>query len=207
MSFKGGKKSNVFNSEIGYDMYANCYDKSLSYLNSFEKDHVLRVLGDLNGKKVLDIGCGTGRLIPELKKRGAEIVACDLSDEMLSITKKKYPDIETYKANILELPFNDNEFDLVIAMFVIVHIRDLTPAFDEVYRVLKNKGSFLLSNINQRKSPKLKIDNGDEIVIQSHYHMPKHVTKALEESFFTIQRDEFVYEEEVWINQIIKAVK
>lgn len=207
MSYKGEKKSNVYGSEEGYELWAEEYDKSLGYLNSFEENVFLRFLGNLEGKKVLDIGCGTGRLIPELKHRGGEVVAADLSAKMLNLTSKKFPGVKTVVADIDDLPFEDESFDMVIAMFVVVHLGDLRRAFDEVYRVLKNGGVFILSNINQRKAPKLKLPDGREIVIKSFYHMPKHLIAALDNSFFKIDKEEFVYEKDEWINQIVKAVK
>ena len=125
---------------------------------------------------------------------------------MLAIAKKKFKKTEFVLADSEKLPFKDESFDAVTALFLIVHLGDLRKTFDEAYRVLKKGGIFILSNINQRKPPKLKIYN-DEVIIESFYHMPKHVIAALEDSFFEIESDELVYEEGIWINQIIKAVK
>ncbi len=207
MSFKGQRKNKVFDSRDGYNLYASKYDDDADYLNSFEKDSLFKIIGDIKGKKVLDAGCGTGRMIPELKKRGAIITAVDISEEALKIVKNKFSDIETVLADVNNLPFSSESFDIVLATFMIVHIKDLNPVFDEIYRVLKNKGRFILSNINQKKAPKLRLLNREEIVIRSFYHMPKHVIEALESSLFTIKKEEFVYEDKTWVNQIIEAVK
>lgn len=207
MSYKDKKKSIIFDSVEGYNLYAKNYDKKTDYLNSFENDVVLKFLGNLKGKKVLDIGCGTGRIIKNLMEAGAKVVAADVSEEMLKVTKKKFKDAEIVCADIENLPFKDKSFDCVLALFVVVHLRDLQKAFDEVYRVLKDGGTFIVSNINQRKPPKLNLKDGGEIIISSYYHMPEHVEKALENSFFQIDRAEFVYENNVWINQVIKVIK
>ncbi len=197
----------VYGAEEGYDVFAPYYDEGLGYLNSFEEGELFHMIGGLKGKRVLDIGAGTGRLVRELKDRGAEVVAADISEKMLDVLGKKFPDIETVVCDMKNLPFKDEEFDLVIATFVIVHIRDLTPAFDEVYRVLKDGGRFIVSNINQRKAPKLKAGKEKNLVIKSFYHMPKKVWEALEKSFFTIKKEEFVYDGKAWINQILEAEK
>ena len=126
---------------------------------------------------------------------------------MLKIVKKKFPDVETVAADIEHLPFEDGSFDMVTAMFVIVHLKNPKKAFEEVYRVLKDGGRFIFSNINQRKAPKLKTEKGGEIVIKSFYHLPKHVLRDIEACAFEIEDEEFVYEEKVWINQIIGARK
>lgn len=228
MSKKPERKSNVHLSAQGYDMYAKFYDKTTGFLNSFEKGKLIEFCGDLKGKKVLDIGCGTGRvedlleesaradLVPPKTDTGsvrtdpgsarADIVAADISDEMLKIAKHRHPDIEFVKADINSMPFKDEEFDVVIAAFVIVHIKNLTKAFKEIDRVLKPNGIFILTNINQRKAPKLQIEK-EKIVIKSFYHMPEHVLKALKESFFEVEKEEFVEENGTWINQIIRARK
>lgn len=194
-------------SSQGYDLYAHFYDKTLRFLNTFEKGKLVEFCGDLTDKKVLDIGCGTGREIGLLKEHTkADFTAADISEEMLKITKKKHPDVETVQADINSMPFKDEEFDVVVAAFVIVHIKNIHKAFKEVDRVLKPGGIFVLTNINQRKAPKLQVEN-EKIVIKSFYHIPDHVTKALKESFFEIEKEEFVEENGAWINQIIRARK
>lgn len=205
MSYIKGDKSNVYESEEGYDLYASEYDKSLGYLNTFEEYELLRLIRDVEGKRVLDLGCGTGRIIKDLKDLGADVVGCDISEKMLEIARKKFANVEFHKADAYDLPFEDKSFDVVVALFVVVHLRDLEKAFDEMYRILKPGGHLIVSNINQRKAPKLKTKDGGEIVINSIYHRPENVIKALEHSFFKIEEEGFVKDGDVWINQLIKA--
>lgn len=206
MSFKGKKKSRLYSSKEGYNLHAKYYDKKLSFLDSFEKDVVHRMLGNLQGKKVLDLGCGTGRLIKVLADGGANVTACDNSEEMVRIAKKKFPEVEILEADVGNLPFENDSFDFAVATFMIVHLKRLDIFFDEVYRILKDGGHFLLTNINQRKPPKVASDVG-EFVIQSYYHRPEDVVKSLEKSMFFIEKEEFVKENNVWVNQVIKARK
>jgi len=202
-------KKTVYDSDEGYNLYAGNYDEKLEYLNSFEKRKLDDFLKDINGKKILDIGCGTGRIIQDLLDKGADITGVDVSTEMLKIAEKKFPNSNFVEADIRELPFKDNTFDIVICTFVIVHLKqvELEGAFDEVYRILKPGGSFILTNINQKKAPKLKVKNIGEIVIKSYYHMPEHVIEALNNCRFSIETEDFINEGDVWINQIIKGVK
>lgn len=189
-------------------MYASNYDASAPFLNTFEKDELFRMMGDLSGKKILDLGSGTGRSVTRLKVAGAsDITALDISEEMLEILKKEHSDVDAHVGDMEELPFEDDSFDMITALFAIVHLGNLEIMFDEVYRVLKPGGFFIVSNVNQRKAPKLKLKNGEEIVIKSYYHMPKKVLKALENSFFKVDKEVFVKEGNVWINQLVKAVK
>lgn len=207
MSYKGKKGSKVFDPLSGYELYADQYDEDTPYLNGFEKEFLVQMMNDLRGKKVLDLGAGTGRMIHHLRNLGANVVAADLSEKMLKKLHKKYPDIETIVADIEGLPFKDESFDCVLASFVIVHLKYLDKAFEEVYRVLKPGGAFFVTNINQRKAPKLELKDGKEIVIESFYHRPVDVIEELEKCFFKIEKEHFVNEGDVWVNQIIKAVK
>ncbi len=206
MSFKGKKKSKIYDSREGYNLHAPAYDRKTFFLDSFERDVVMKLLGNLSGKKVLDLGCGTGRLIGHLLELGATVVACDVSEEMMKIAKRKFNRVEFFLADAEELPFENSSFDLVIASFLVVHLQNPSFAFKEVYRVLKPDGVFILTNINQRKAPKLKAGN-EEIVIQSFYHRPEKIIEDLEESLFKIEKEEFVKENNVWVNQVIKARK
>ncbi len=207
MGFKGKRRSNVFGSEEGYDLFAGNYDESLAYLDSFESDILLKELRRFEGKKVLDIGCGTGRVCGYLKSYGAKVTGTDISEKMLMEARKKHRDIEFVRADANNLPFKDNTFDAVTAMFLIVHMKDPLLFFREAYRVLKEGGVFIFSNINQKKAPKLKTAEKEEIVIKSYYHLPKHIINMLEDELFQIEKEEFFYEGKIWVNQIIKAKK
>jgi 2-polyprenyl-3-methyl-5-hydroxy-6-metoxy-1,4-benzoquinol methylase len=90
---------------------------------------------------------------------------------------------------------------------LIVHLKDPKIFFREVYRVLKPGGVFILSNINQKKAPKLRLNSKEEIVIKSFYHRPQDVISGLEEEFFVVEKEDFVEEDSIWINQIIVAKK
>lgn len=208
MSYKGKLKSRLHEVAEGYDLYASSYEKDHAYLDTFENDVVFKMLGDLKGKKILDVGCGAGRLIKFLKNASVgEISAVDVSEEMIKIMKKKFPDVEAVKADAQDLPFKDGTFDVVIATFMIVHLETLDKAFDEIYRVLKDGGIFIVTNVNQRKPPKLKTSEGETIVIKSSYHRPKDVIKALENNLFTIEKEQFVFADGFWVNQVVKARK
>jgi len=191
----------------GYALAAAGYDKKESYLNSFEKGRLLPLLGDLKGKKALDVGAGTGRLTLALAELGAEVIALDSASEMLEILKKKNKKIKTIVADAESMPFSDNFFDFVIAAFLIVHLKDPRTFFDQAYRVLKDGGRLVVTNINQKEPPEIKTIDGKIIKIESYYHRPEAVRRALRELAFEIEREEIVEERGGWVNQIVAARK
>jgi len=199
-------KIKILPSDKGYDLAAKDYDHKESYLDSFEKNSILPLLGDLAGKKVLDVGAGTGRLAIRLAKQGAFVTALDTSAEMLKVLAGKSPYIILTVGDAEDLPFENNSFDLVAATFLIVHLKNPARFFDEAYRVLKDGGQFLITNINQKDPPEIKTKEGT-IKIESYYHRPEKIIEMLRELAFTIEKEKFVKEGENWVNQIILATK
>lgn len=199
-------KVKILNSADGYNLLADYYNKKEKYWDSFEKDQVLPLLGNVKEKKVLDIGAGTGRLAVRLANLGAEVTALDISEVMVDKLKAKSYKLKAILGEAENLPFDDNSFDIVIATFLIVHLKDLEKFFDEVYRVLKPDGLFLVTNINQRKAPEIKVGK-DLIEVESYYHKPELVVEELESLAFSVKENKFIKEGDTWINQIVLVSK
>lgn len=200
------KKVRLYSSAVGYDLAAAGYDKKSAYLNSFEQGKVLTLLGEVKDKIMLDVGAGTGRLSVPLANFGAKVTALDVSPAMLKILQQKNRHVMTIVGEAESLPFPNDSFDVVVAAFLIVHLKNPQRFFDEVYRVLKNGGIFLVTNINQKDPPSISTKAGP-IIIESFYHRPEHLRELLGELAFTIVREEKVKEKDVWITQIIVAQK
>ncbi len=102
-------------------------------------------LGDLTGKRVLELGAGAGEASVYFAMRGAHVVATDLSGGMLRVAQrlaeKHGVQIETVKTRSDHLVFADESFDVVYAANLLHHV-DIDPTLQEVRRVLKNGGVF-----------------------------------------------------------------
>lgn len=99
---------------------------------------------------VLELGCGTGRLLPFMAERAHTVTGIDVSSGMLEVARqrKKQDDlnnVQMMQGNALDMPFPDNHFDMVYSILVINLISDYTSVFCEVRRVLKDGGVFLFS--------------------------------------------------------------
>lgn len=108
-------------------------------------------------KNLLDVGTGPGhfpliinQVYPELK-----VFGIDPSDEMIREAKRiigKNPNIKIVKSSALEIPFQDETFDIVISNFSIKHWEDIKKGLNEVYRVLKKGGKFFCFEIDKSTS-------------------------------------------------------
>jgi len=199
-------KVKIYPSVAGYDLAASDYDKKEKYLDSFEKGKVMELLGDIYNKKILDAGAGTGRLSAAMAKAGAEIIALDISKAMLKVLKRKNPRVQTVVGDAEALPFAGETFDWVVAAFLIVHLKDPSRFFDEAYRVLKDGGRLLVTNINQKEPPEIRAKK-EAIKIESYYHRPEKIRDLISSLAFTVEKEIFVREDNTWINQIIVAKK
>jgi len=101
-----------------------------------------------NVKKVLEVGCGIGVLSSYLaEKYEWEVTGIDLDPEQIERAKNDYREnkyIKFLEANATKLPFGDNEFDLVLSVDAMHHIPNRNEAFDEINRVLKSDGFYVL---------------------------------------------------------------
>ena len=111
-----------------------------------ERPMMKSMMPNISDKKVLLLGCGTGQESELLEKYNPQkIVGIDLSEKSIEIARKSYPNCEFYLADMLNLPFDDNEFDFVYSSLALNHIEDTDRLFKEIYRVLNNDGRLLFS--------------------------------------------------------------
>lgn len=93
----------------------------------------------------LDVGCGIGVEADVLSKY-SKVIGIDISDEVLDIARKRYPNIEFRKEDVCSMSFEDSKFDFIISMSVIEHVLDTEAMFREFNRVLKMGGIIVLTS-------------------------------------------------------------
>lgn len=97
------------------------------------------------GDRVLDLCCGQGTLTAMISQAGASVAGLDFSPEMTANAQRTAPDAEIVKGDAMALPFADAEFDKVVCNFGMMHIPDQPKALNEVRRVLKPNGEFVMA--------------------------------------------------------------
>jgi ubiquinone/menaquinone biosynthesis C-methylase UbiE len=109
---------------------------------------VLAEEGDLRGRRVLEVGSGTGRLAAALADRAsARVWAVDTSPEMLEVARARAPSVAFRQAAAERLPFKDASFERVV-MRLVVHVLDRPRAFAELRRVLRPDGRLVVATFD-----------------------------------------------------------
>lgn len=117
-----------------YKLYDSVAKGRKSDLNQKSIDFIFDNLKDDKEKKILDIGCGNGYILAKLKALGyANLTGCDIVNEMADTT------IPFVKGNIENLPFKNEEFDIVLCNHTIEHIINSYKAVEELKRICKDK--------------------------------------------------------------------
>ena len=101
------------------------------------------------GDRVLDAACGTGDLAIIAAKAGATVTGLDFSEAMLERARRKGPEIEWIRGDLLALPFDDDSFDAATVGFGVRNVADLPGAIEELRRVLRPGGSLAILEITR----------------------------------------------------------
>lgn len=97
--------------------------------------------------KILDIGCGTGTILKRLSdKCSIDGFGIDIEDEMIQQAKQKCSQMQIFKCDCTNTPFEDDTFDSVIACMAFHHFHDQTAFAKEVSRILKIGGKLYLAD-------------------------------------------------------------
>jgi len=97
---------------------------------------------DLEGRLVLDVGCGAGRFLEIASRWGARAIGIDFSFavEASQTNLGQRPNVDVIQADVFHLPFRDEVFDIIFSIGVLHHTRDTREAFLRLPRHLKNGG-------------------------------------------------------------------
>ncbi len=116
-------------------------------------------LQSLQGKTVLEAGCGAGRFTEVLLKKGATLVSADLSDAV-EVNQENFPQNDTHlviQADINNMPFADESFDVVICLGVIQHTPDSDKTIEDLYKLVKKGGTLVIDHYTYTKSNYLRL--------------------------------------------------
>ena len=173
------------------------YNKLGGYPSRLRMRKVLEALGDVENKKVIDVGCEAGHFsLRILDKNPAKLYSIDICQEALDEYKRKLKEkphkAKTFvkRAFLQDMPFEDNSFDAMICTEVIEHAPYIEKGFSEMSRVLKKNGRLVLTFPNEKLRrvvyPFVKILGIKSDVVQDTTlfdYNPNEIKKMLEKHF------------------------
>lgn len=181
-----------------HDGVGEYYAKNVDIATFFDKVTKRYFLQYIDkGDKVLDVGAGTGRLSFAIAEQGNEVVAIDISADMLSqidINKGEL-NINTVVGNCEKLPFDDNSFDKIVSLDAMIHFIQWDLFLKEQVRVVKPNGLVLFNiycgeNLNKYSTDKNErgrfSTNGDFVASVTNQEL-QDVCSSMENSDYKIE--------------------
>ncbi len=115
---------------------------------------------------VLDMGSGTGFLLPALSRQFRNVIAIDPSPEMLRLAQNRakqlgLPNVDFKSGRLEEIPLEENSVDAALVVLALRHTRDLAGSSSELYRILKNRGQALIVDVVSHADEDFKKDTHD----------------------------------------------
>ena len=135
-----------------FDGVANRYD-FLNDLLSLGRTKAWRrvvtsIIGPKPGIKILDIAAGTGASTRPLVDAGADVIAVDFSAGMINVGKKRNKDVKFVQGDALNLPFEDNSFDVTTISFGLRNTSNINLALKDALRVTKVGGRIVIAEFS-----------------------------------------------------------
>jgi ubiquinone/menaquinone biosynthesis C-methylase UbiE len=131
-----------------YDDFSGTYERErgAGYHRMLD-DLEMRVVAPLaTGRRVLEVGCGTGLILSRLAQHADSAWGVDVSDGMVRVAKQR--GLSVVLGSVTDLPFADASFDLVCSFKVLAHVPDIGRALREIARVTKPGGQMVLEFYN-----------------------------------------------------------
>lgn len=188
------------NVESAYNQWSEIYDQMANKTRDLEALSLREILDEIKFESVLEIGCGTGKNTAWFAEKASNVLAIDLSDEMLAKAKEKIqsPKVNFQKADITQ-PWDftgSQKFDLISFSLVLEHISDLTPIFEKINSTLNSSGYVYIGELHSFKQyngtkARFETGNGVEIVDCFDHHISDFVQNGLKQGFKLLKLEEY----------------
>ncbi len=168
-----------------YNQLAEDYDKWYQtplgqQIDAWEKQLFLPYLKKIKTQNILEIGAGTGHWTSFFAENNMSVIGIDIAEKMLEQAKEKNIVGATFiKASAEDLPFENQSIDNVVAVTSLEFVNDRQQAIEEIYRVLKPGGYFIVGGLNALGSLQQKRQD-DPVFKNAQFFTPESLYKILE---------------------------
>ena len=150
---------------------------------------------DVEGRRVLELGCGTGLNTEWLAERARSVVAVDFSREMLSKARARVQsdNVQFVEHDLTEPWPVEGPFDVVVGTLVLEHIERLRPLFSEAYRHLADGGQYYVCELHPYRQLQggqaqyVDADSGEEVPVPAYLHNVSAYVNAARHAGFHLQ--------------------
>lgn len=159
-------------------------------------NYILSFLGDLNGGRVLDVGTGTGALVPLLKPAGCRIDAIDISEKMIEVARAKYSDVADFIVDDIQTAQLQNRYDVIVCHNVYPHFADKEVTLKNIKNHLLDKGKLLIAHSCSREEINRRHRENESVredVLPSVAEVTKLAEKAGFKTLYTKDAVVYVY--------------
>ncbi|MDT7830064.1 class I SAM-dependent methyltransferase [Pricia sp. S334] len=145
-------------------MHRSSTEDLIRHFESPERDayqkpeKVLEYLGELEGKKIMDIGAGSGYFSVKLAEKGAQVIAADVSDEFQEALQQRIEDNNLGNIELRKIPYDspnlaDNEVDMVLIVNTYHHIENRSDYFSKVKKGIHPEGELVVIDYFKKEIP------------------------------------------------------
>ncbi len=141
-------KQNIYDNETFFTEYRKLREREVNANNLFELPSLFSLLPTLEGRKILDLGCGSGeRCMDYINKGAAKVTGVDISEKMLAAARSENSDPRITYLNMAmeDIGSLDESYDLVISSLAFHYVEDFGGVVENVYRLLDDGGIFIFS--------------------------------------------------------------
>ena len=138
----------IFDNEIFFQEYKTLRETENNYNDLLEQPTMEKLLPDLQGKTVLDLGCGYGKNCLDFIQKGAErVVGIDVSEKMLAVARSKYSHkkIEYLTMDIDNVSLLNEKFDFIYSSLAFHYVEDFSKLAINLHKLLDEDGRLLFS--------------------------------------------------------------
>jgi ubiquinone/menaquinone biosynthesis C-methylase UbiE len=201
------KKNRQIDNKAGYDLWSSFYDGYVNSTVAADERHFPRYWDHLQGKKILEIGCGTGRHTIRLVNQSNHVLGMDLSKGMLDQARRKLSgkSVRFIEGDFLRYDgLEQCSFDVGICSLVLEHIAEIPQFFRKLAFALAPAGEVFISEIHPQR-----IKNGTQAnfclpgskdihFLESHPHSAEFIEDSAVSAGFIIKKNVDVFGDETF---------
>lgn len=141
-------KQNIYDNDVFFKGYSSLRESGITYNDFVEQPAIKSAIPSFRGKKILDLGCGTGEFAKYCIDKGASnVLGIDISKNMIEQANKdnKHEKIDYICTPIEDLELQNQKFDLIISSLAVHYIEDYSALIEKVTSLLNKNGEFIFS--------------------------------------------------------------